>query len=558
LDELLFAFESLDNVGMAGSKLLFGDGSLQEAGGIVWETGDPWNYGRGNNPRDPRFCYTREVDYVSGAALMIPSALWAEVGGFSLELAPAYFEDVDLAFKVKKSGRRVVLAPFSVVYHFEGLSNGTDVTSTSGMKRFQEINRPKFKRKWVDLYKNNGPIGVDPDLNKDRGVSKRALFIDADTPRIDNDAGSYAAIQEMRLLQSLGCKVTFAPANLAYIGRHTENLQRMGVEVVYAPFVGSVEELLKARGSEFDLVYVARYQVGAAVIGAVREYCPRARMALSVVDLHFLRSLRERIMENARAPQLERTLAMRKAELDLLSEVDLALTYSPVEEAVLTSHLLGRPPSGQIPWVLTTTQDRPDFDERRDVAFLGGFGHPPNVGAVEFFAKQVMPLLREKAPGIVFNVYGSSLPDSIRDLETNDIVMKGFVNDISEVFDTCRIFVAPLLYGAGVKGKVLDCIAAAVPSVISSVAAEGVLGHDSSASIIADTPEEWAEAIASLYKDKKRWRQMSEAAAKLAREKYSFEAGRQQMRSLLEAIDIFTPATGGALYATSSRPIIKS
>ena len=236
LDELLAVFRNNDGVGLAGAKLIYGDGKLQEAGGIVWETGDPWNYGRGANPHEPRFSYTRQCDYVSGAAIMIDAGLWRDVGGFSREFMPAYFEDTDLAYKVRAAGKKVVFAPLAIVVHYEGLSNGTGESPSNGLKRFQEINRPKFKRKWAAAFEGGGKVGVEADLAKDRGIKKRVLFIDYEIPQIDRDAGSYAAIQEIRMFQALGAKVTFLPLNIAYLGRHTEYLQRLGVEVIYSAF----------------------------------------------------------------------------------------------------------------------------------------------------------------------------------------------------------------------------------------------------------------------------------------------------------------------------------
>ena len=148
----------------------------------------------------------------------------------SEEFVPAYFEDTDLAFKVREKGYTTWFIPSSVVYHFEGLSNGTDVTETSGLKRFQEINRPKFRRKWAQVFKDYGEEGKLPDLRKDRGILGRALFIDNAVPRPDRDAGSYAALQEMRLVQSLGYKVTFIPLNLAYLGHYQDELNKLGIE----------------------------------------------------------------------------------------------------------------------------------------------------------------------------------------------------------------------------------------------------------------------------------------------------------------------------------------
>src|SRR3546814_15180033 len=98
---------------MVGAKLIYPKGRLQEAGGIVWNTGDPWNYGRNANPHDPRFNYARQTDYLSGACVMLPLELWRGIGGFSKEYIPAYFEDTDLAFQVRARGYKTVYAPFA-------------------------------------------------------------------------------------------------------------------------------------------------------------------------------------------------------------------------------------------------------------------------------------------------------------------------------------------------------------------------------------------------------------------------------------------------------------
>ena len=145
LDELVKTFSDVPNVGIAGSKLLFADGSLQEVGGIIWRMGDGWNWGRNANPEEPRFNYLRDADYVSGAALMIPKPLFDELQGFDLHFAPAYYEDTDLCFRVRQAGKRVVVQPQSVVVHLEGQTSGTSVTG-SGMKRFQAVQPPQVFR----------------------------------------------------------------------------------------------------------------------------------------------------------------------------------------------------------------------------------------------------------------------------------------------------------------------------------------------------------------------------------------------------------------------------
>ncbi|MGR8933321.1 MAG: glycosyltransferase [Gammaproteobacteria bacterium] len=550
LDELLFVFEQFDKVGLAGSKLLYPDGKLQEAGGIVWQNGNPWNYGRGGNPQDPRFNYSRQVDYLSGASIMLPKSLWDKLGGFSEEYIPAYFEDTDLAFKVRAAGFKTVYAPLSVVYHFEGVSSGTSVAS--GTKRYQEINRPKFKHKWIAACRLNGEEGLEVDFNKDRGVNHRALVIDYQTPRPDMDAGSYAAIQEMRLLQSLGFKVTFVPENMAYLGQYTELLQRMGIEVIYAPFAGSVEEILKERGKEFDVVYMTRYYVAKNHLRFVRQHAPKARVLFCNADLHFLREIREAI-ERKDENALEHARQVREEELAIMRQVDVSLSYNSIEHAVILSHNLQQTKVVTCPWVVDVKESTPGYAARSDIAFLGGFGHPPNKAAVLFFIDQVMPILRQRLPDAKFRIYGSNVPKEIETMAGKDVVVEGYIEDVADVYDSCRVFVAPLLTGAGIKGKVIDALAHGTPSVLTPIAAEGTPLRHGLEVMIAETAEEWADAVSRLYTEQALWENMSSSAREFARNCYSFENGRKLMLKALETADIFVTPDNQALVVKSTR-----
>lgn len=538
LDELVTGFDRFDNVGAVGAKLLYPDGKLQDAGGIVWGNGNPWNYGNRANPWDPRFCYARQVDYLTGAALLTKKAIWDEVGGLSSYLEPMYFDDTDFSFKLREAGYSTWFIPSSVVYHFEGMTSGTD--TASGFKRYQEINRPKFKRRWAKAYTGHGAEGVDPDLEKDRGIVGRVLFIDHGVPQPDRDAGSFAALQEIRLVQSLGYKVTFLPTNLSHMGVYVDDLEKTGVEVIRAPFARSVADYLAQHAAGFDAAYITRYYVADQVIDQIRAQAPQTKILFNNADLHFLRELRAGLV--ADDPKLlEKARKTRKKETAVMRKADVVLSYNDVEHAVIQSHTDGKVTVAKCPWVVDMPDTVAPLDGRAGISFLGNYRHTPNAEGVEWFAGHVMPLVEAEQPGLTFHIYGSSMPDEVKALEDGAIRAVGYVEDLADAYDRHRIFVAPLLSGAGIKGKVLAALARGVPCVLTPTAAEGIgvrHGHDC---LIATTPAEWSTAITRLQTDDVLWQQMSDQARAYVAEHFSFQTGRALMRAAFESADLFSP-----------------
>ena len=539
LDELIAAFDRFDNVGLAGSKLLYPNGQLQDAGGIIWGSGNPWNYGNGQNPEDPRFSYARQADYLSGAAMMVPADLWRKLGGLSSYMEPMYFEDTDFAFKVRDAGYTTWFVPSSVVYHCEGVTSGTDVST--GFKRYQAVNGPKFKRRWVRAFSAFGMEGNSPDLEKDRGIAGRVLFINYSTPRPDQDAGSYAELQEIRLVQSLGYKVTFLPGNMAHLGHYTEALQKIGVEVIYAPFHLSQAEYLTKHAHDFDVFYITRYYVAQEVLGRIRALTPEARLVFNNADLHFLREIRAARAEDD-AVALEKARQTRTEEMDLINKVDLVLSYNEVEHSVIQAYSDGQAKVMKCPWVVEVPETRAPLDGRAGMSFLGSFRHHPNAEGIQWFVRDVLPVVQGKAGAIPLSIYGASITDDIRALKTNLIEPVGFVENVEDAFDGHRIFVAPLRSGAGIKGKVLSALAGGIPCVLTPTAAEGIglrSGHDC---FIAETPEEWASAIQKLSEDDALWLTIVDNARSYMRDAFSFDRGRAQMRKAFEAVELYSVA----------------
>src|SRR5690606_4661100 len=188
LDALMAVFTTNSEAGVAGAQLVYPDGRLQDGGGFITSDGKAESYGRFDTPEHCRYGYLRQVDYASGAALMIPRALFEGIGGFDHRYAPAYYEDTDLAFAVRDAGRKVLYQPAARVVHDEGATAGTD--PTQGVKAFQPRNRRLFSDRWQRELAHFPPPGTLPSPAVLHRGQPQVLVIDALTPRPDHDSGS--------------------------------------------------------------------------------------------------------------------------------------------------------------------------------------------------------------------------------------------------------------------------------------------------------------------------------------------------------------------------------
>ena len=532
LDELCDTFERDPRIGIAGSKLVFPSGRLQEVGGLMWRFADGANRGRDADAEDPRYCYLRDSDYVSGAALMIERALWAQVGGLSQDFAPAYYEDTDLCFKVRAAKRRVVVQPYSRIIHHEGVSAGTDL-SGSGMKRFQRINQTKFAKRWADVLAGHGVNGSDPAKEDARYVGKRALFIDNGVPTPDRDAGSNAAFEHMQALQRIGYEVHFVPAeNMTRVPDYTAALERRGVRCYYIPFVWSVEEVLRRSDHCFDLAYIHRPENASKYAAVIRSVHPKARVVFNVADLHHVRLQREAALLDR--PDLDEAAErMRELEFAALRSVDHVISHSAAESSLIREALPGVPVS-VIPWTVMPRPPTAPFVNRSGVAFVGSFDHPPNRDAAKWLASEVMPLVWQRDPHIRLSIIGSGITDEDRSIASDRLTVVGWVPEITEALHAYRLTVAPLRFGAGLKGKVLDSLAAGLPAVMTPIAAEGMDLPPPLDQLVAAAPDALADLIVSIHNDAERNRLLAEAGLQHVRRHYSRDVVDRLLRQVAE------------------------
>ena len=529
LDALLDTFDAHPDTGLVGAKLLYPDGRLQEAGGVVFADGSGWNYGRFDDPGDCRYAHLRDADYVSGAAIAIPRTLFERLGGFDTRYAPAYYEDTDLAFAVRDAGLRVLVQPASMVVHDEGTTSGTDINA--GPKAAQVRNQAVFAGKWRDALAMHLPAGSVPTPALLHRRQRQVLVIDALTPQQDRDSGSLRLVNLMRLLIDEGAHVVFMPANRCSDGAYTSALQRMGVECWHAPYAARFPSWLREHGPRFDVALVSRHYVASEMLPLLREYAPNARVLFDTVDLHYLRERRAAEL-GGDAAAMRAAMRTRERELALIRDADATLVVSEVERALLAVDA----PGADVRVLSNLHRDAPPgpaWSQRKGLLFVGGFRHPPNVDAVLWFAREVFPRIRATQPSLGFDCVGGDVPPEIAQLaDIPGVRIHGHVPDLQPLLDGARVSIAPLRYGAGVKGKVNQAMAHGLPVVATSAAVEGMHLRDGEDVLVADDAAAFADAVRRLHGDDALWSRLSANGRDNVARHFSLDAARAVVREL--------------------------
>lgn len=508
------------NAAVSGAKVRDSLGRLGRCLGLYLENGEPSWVGLGDHPDRPPFRYTRKVDFVSPQCFSIARGSLADLDSiWDSWSAPEEFA-LKLAEETMARSLGVMFSPAADAVLFGSESEESRGPSSSNP-------RPNLSKQVSEIHSGPSCLAQSgPARNK--GV---VAIIDGTVPKYDQDSGSLRMYRLVVALKELGYHAVFLPVDNDLGGIYGEALERQGIEVICAPH-DDFESWLARNGRNLTAVILSRIHVAHRFISRVKRLAPHARIAFDTVDLHFLREGRQ--AELLGDPDLlARAKKTRRRELAIAEQADVTLVVSDEEVKLLSATA----PQLKVRVLTNIHEPEPSnvpFEDRRGILFVGGFAHEPNVDAVLFFVNEIFPIIKGQMPGAEFYCVGSWPTDEIKALATNKIHVTGFVPDLKPFFDRCKLSVAPLRYGAGVKGKINQSMALGLPVVGTSLACEGMWLTSGKDVLVADSPKEFADAVIRLYTDGELWQSISEAGLENIRKHFSTDAAKRALLGVIE------------------------
>jgi len=526
------------------------DGRVDGSGIVVWSDGTRRGFGHGEDRSAGQVRSVRDVDACSGVALAVRRSVFSSLGGFDDRYGPAGYEDIDLCFGVRSLGLRVVVEPASVVRHLAAAPD-----AVVGLSRFQEVNRLAFVRKWRDdLSGHLAPDLADVWAAANRTRTGTVLVVEPVLPTPDRDAGSRRMWAILEELAALNMSIYYAVGEHIAIQPYRRELERRGVTVLET----AAEQLrfLEDAGTQLRAVMLCRPGVAWSYLDDVYRLAPQATLIFDTVDLHGLRMHRQSDVEQDLSLAHHGRLVWIK-ERAAMQAVDVTLVVSGVEKQII-ENLVPDVDVRVLSTIHSPVITAPQLEGRKDIVFVGGYLHPPNVDAARWAVRDIMPVVWQTAPDATLRLLGSYLPTELSELDGHGIDARGWVPDLAPYYESARVVIAPIRFGAGVKGKVGEAIEYGVPVVGTSIALEGMeLVHGLDV-LCADEPADFADAVVRLLTDDVLWRAMAGHGQAVLAEQFSPQRARDTLRDILNEPRRQRPVSDFAGFSVGSVHVDRS
>lgn len=522
LYSLIKCNEIKKDVGIVGAKFVHQNGSLQEAGQIVWSNGNICRYGENKKPDAPEYCYVREVDSVSSAAMMIKKELWDDIGGFEKGYTSGKYRDADLAYEVRRRGKRVLYQPDFFVVQSKGIYDYKDTKEQMAW----EYDRNRFLDKWkseIQENQNKERQGI-LSVSERKQNRKMVLFVSGNVPTFDKDAGSRTIDFYMQEFLNRDYIVKLLPANFIRNEPYTYRLEQMGVEVLGGGYYKkTILNWICSNHRDIDYVFLNYPNPSIKFIDIFKKF--GIPVMYYGVDLHYLRLQREQELFGNKI-KAEQAKLLYEKEAYLIKNSDAVYYPSLVETAIVEKEFHRSDAKQLLINIYDTENIRNTYkpSERAGIMFLGSYRHRPNVDAVQWFSLRIFPQIYSMLK-IPFYIAGSNMPKDLMGTDKEGIKVLGTLTDseLEEMYNTVKMIVVPLRYGAGIKGKVIEAMYHGIPTVTTSIGMEGIPNENDAVKIV-DGEEDFAEAVIELYQSDEILAQMSVSGQNTIKKFYSREA----------------------------------
>ncbi|MCT6854932.1 glycosyltransferase [Bombella sp. ESL0385] len=541
-----------ETTGAVAARLVRTNMQLQEAGSIIWRDGATYGYRRQDDPNIPEASFTRDVDYGSAAFLLVKAGLLRRLGGYDTRYWPAYFEDTDLCVRLQKIGARIVYEPLAMVEHLEFGSSGQS-GSHSLIQRHWKV----FAQQHLEFLRHQQPRHIRNALlgrERRRPDRQRVLLIEDRIPLRGLGSGYVRSNDIVRALVALDYHVTVfpvmreqLPAFLLYRDFPEE------VELAFDHDMSTLPAFLEERAGYYDLLWVGRTHNMARLLPVLNEASRFLPHCGSVLDTEVVAAPRTLLQQAVTGLLPDGTPAAPvKGEeyeraLDALLTEELQSAHYCQQIIAVTEHdaeLIRRAGYGNVMVLGHSMEVAPTprpYAERRDILFLGAFHseQSPNYDSMTWFVEEVLPHLKALPEDVCLHIAGYVHPsvDMTALGQHPRVEIIGPVEDLTALFDTYRVFVAPTRFAGGLPFKVQEAAARGLPMVVTDLLREevGWQTEESLLSVPADEPMAFAVAVERLYNDEALWQRLRHSALKAVQKDTDPEHFRQALQHIVQA-----------------------
>ncbi len=479
----------------------------------------------------------RELSKQAGRSLNMPALL----AGYAKKLIEAGRSDYAAPIIEHLTGKKIADPSMLANAYLRGAGSGSpDLALPSEAEQEDEGRASAADGPATGIAPPGGP--------EEKRTSGNILIIDPRLPWFDKTSGSLRLFSILRLLIKQGYHVTYIARDGMDQDDYTRVLEKMGIEV-YATDPQKLREIgVGIHGRQFpgidlkrilterpyEIALLSFYDIAQQYLPEIRAYSPKTKVLIDTVDIHFIREKRMAHL-NGSEKLLKKARQTKDRELAIYRKADAIITVTEKDWEQVKDHLPGMA-HYVIPNIHAADSAPVELNGRSGLVFVGNFNHLPNVDAVNYFLREIFPEIKKKMPDMMLTIVGPHLPGDVVSLKSDDIIVVGYVPKTEPYLKKARVSIAPLRYGAGMKGKIGEAMSHGLPVVTTSIGAEGMgLTHGETA-MIADSPEGFAECVVRLCSDDALWRRVAAGSKEFIRENFSFKKVGGQLAHMLGSV----------------------